>query len=120
MYSIWGCYEFFFCFKFKCFTKKIDAIKVKTSHLYLRMIRVLKIELSLSNNIYILKVMKLKWKNLGLKPGRYGVQDYKVTVPFENYTESGYLLEVFIDGNKVRSSEYTFLKNNIKIIDQTK
>ena len=49
-----------------------------------------------------------------------GIQDYKVTVPFENYTESGYLLEVFIDGNKVRSSEYTFLKNNIKIIDQTK
>ena len=49
-----------------------------------------------------------------------GMQDYEIEVPFKGYQESEYPIEVFLDGKPVYSSEYTFLKNKIKILDQTK
>ena len=49
-----------------------------------------------------------------------GMQDYEIEVPFKGYQESEYPIEVFLDGKPIYSSEYTFLKNKIKILDQTK
>jgi len=49
-----------------------------------------------------------------------GQQDYEIQVPFKDYTESGYILEVFLNDQPLMGSEYAFLKNNIKILDQTK
>lgn len=49
-----------------------------------------------------------------------GEQDYEIKVPFKDYTESGNILEVFMDNAPLMRSEYAFLKNNIKIIDQSK
>ncbi len=49
-----------------------------------------------------------------------GKQQYEITLPFENYIENGHICEVFIDGVKLRSSEFAFFKNSIKILDQAK
>ena len=49
-----------------------------------------------------------------------GIQEYDIQVPFQGYQESQYPIEVFLNDKPIYSSEYTFLKNKIKILDQTK
>lgn len=59
-----------------------------------------------------------KW--FDFKVDEVGKTLYEVTLPFENYAEQGHIHELYINGVKVKASEYDFVKNNIKILDQAK